>query len=178
MAGFADRPVETVAGLVSAAGGAKVIADWQALYDAVLSGETVILMSGQSVGLAANTQGSKRRSVEEPSTESVVRGPREGFTEEMDTNVALIRTRIRSPKLWLETRTVGRLTRTRVGVMYIKGIVNDKVVQEVRTRLDRIDIDGILESANIEELIQDEAMTPFPTIYNSERPDSIAARNT
>lgn len=175
LAGFADRPIEIVTGLVSAAGEAKVIADLEAMYDAVLSGETVILMAGQAVGLAANTQGCKRRGVEEPSTQSVVRGPREGFTEEMDANVALIRTRIRSPKLWLETRIVGRVTRTGIGIMYIKGIVNDKVVQEVRTRLERIDIDGILESGNIEELIQDEAMTPFPTIYNSERPDSIAA---
>ena len=59
--------------------------------------------------------------------------------------------------------------------MFIKGIVNDKVVEEVRKRLDRIDIDGILESGYIEELIQDETYTPFPTVYNTERPDVIAA---
>src|SRR5699024_11838901 len=66
-------------------------------------------------------------------------------------------------------------TKTDVAIMYIKGIVDDEVVKEVRRRLDRIDIDGIFESGYIEELIQDETITPFPTLYNSERPDVIAA---
>ncbi|TCM88602.1 GerA spore germination protein [Paenibacillus sp. BK033] len=59
--------------------------------------------------------------------------------------------------------------------MYINGVVTDKIVDEVRNRLSRIDIDGILESDYMEELIQDSAYSPFPTIYNSERPDVIAA---
>ncbi|MFD2879848.1 spore germination protein [Paenibacillus rhizoplanae] len=67
------------------------------------------------------------------------------------------------------------MTKTDLAVMYIQGVANDKVIQEVHERLDRIDIDGILESGNIEELIQDETYTPFPTVYNTERPDVVAA---
>jgi spore germination protein KA len=169
------NPIETVRNKVSAAGEQKTIVDFASLYESVLSGETVILIDGQAVGLSVDTKGGNSRAVEEPTTQSVVRGPREGFVESMDTNISLLRRRIKSPKLWLETKTIGRVTQTNIGILYVKGIVNDKIISEVRTRLDRIDIDGILESGNIEELIQDEAITPFPTIYNSERPDVIAA---
>jgi spore germination protein KA len=145
------------------------------LYTSILSGETVILVDGYPYGFALNTIGGNNRAVEEPTTQSVVRGPREGFNESISTNISLIRKRIKSPNLWLETMTIGKVTQTAIGVMYINGIVNDKLIAEVNERLERIDIDGILESGNIEELIQDETFTPFPTLYNTERPDVIAA---
>jgi spore germination protein KA len=172
---FNVKPIENIRNIVSAAGEPQIVVDFPTVYESILSGKTVILIDGQAVGLSADTKGGSRRAVEEPTTQSVVRGPREGFIESMDTNIALLRNRIKSPKLWLETRSIGRVTHTKVGILYIKGIVNDKIIEEVRTRLERIDIDGILESGYIEELIQDEALTPFPTIFNSERPDVIAA---
>ncbi|MGG1516334.1 spore germination protein [Paenibacillus oryzisoli] len=156
-------------------GNTKTIFDYTALYASILSGETVILVEGYPYGLAVNTIGGNNRAVEEPMTQSVVKGPREGFNESISTNISLIRKKIKSPNLWLETMTIGRVTQTSIGVMYINGIVNDKLIAEVNERLQRIDIDGILESGNIEELIQDETFTPFPTLYNSERPDVIAA---
>lgn len=88
---------------------------------------------------------------------------------------SLIRRRIKDSNLKLEMKNIGRVTKTDVAIMYIQGIADHKVVDEVRCRLERIDIDGILESGNIEELIQDATYTPFPTIYNTERPDSAAA---
>jgi len=75
----------------------------------------------------------------------------------------------------MESKIIGKRTKTNVAMMYIKGIANDKIVKEVRLRLDRIDIDGILESGNIEELIRDEPYSPFPTILNTERSDVVAA---
>jgi spore germination protein KA len=111
----------------------------------------------------------------ESTTETVVRGPKEGFTENLRTNTALIRRKIKTPHLWLESKKIGRETVTDVAIMYIDGIANEKVIKEVHSRLDRIEIDGILESGYIEELIQDEALSPFPTVYYSERPDKIAA---
>lgn len=153
----------------------KEVADYETLYTALLSGNAIILFDGQMQGFAVGVSEWNQRSVTEPATETIVRGPRESFTESIRTNSALIRRKIKDRNLWLETRTVGRVTKTDVAMMYIKGIANDKVVEEVRKRLDRIDIDGILESGYIEELIQDEAYTPFPTIYNTERPDVVAA---
>lgn len=151
------------------------VRDFEALLHAVLSGYTVILLDGETAALSAGTQGWKDRGVTETSTESVVRGPREAFSETLRTNTSLIRRKIKDPNLWLETMQIGRVTKTDVAIMYIHGIASDQIVEEVRSRLGRIDTDSILESGYIEELIQDETYTPFPTVYNTERPDVIAA---
>ncbi|MCU6710772.1 spore germination protein [Paenibacillus sp. J5C_2022] len=156
-------------------GEVKPIADFDGLLHSLLSGEAIILLDGYAEGIAAGTRGWKDRGVSEPAAESVIRGPRESFSETLRTNTALLRRKIKDPNLWLETRQIGRVTKTDVSVMFINGIANDGVVEEVRSRLDRIDIDAILESGYIEELIQDKTYTPFPTVYNSERPDVIAA---
>ncbi|WP_199613641.1 spore germination protein [Paenibacillus alkalitolerans] len=158
-----------------AIGEIKEATDFEMILNAVLSGDTAILIDGQSVGIVSGTKGWKDRGVTEPSSQTVVRGPREGFSESLRTNTALIRRKIKDSNLWLESMQVGRVTKTDVALMYIKGIVNDEVLQEVRTRLQRIQIDGILESGNIEELIQDDTFTPFPTVFHSERPDTIAS---
>lgn len=151
------------------------ITDFKNLYNALLSGDAVILIDGQTQGIVASARGWKDRGVTEPASENVVRGPREGFSETLRTNTALLRRKIKDPNLWLETKQIGRVTKTDVAVMYIKSIANDKLVAEVHERLNRIDVDSILESGYIEELIQDETFTPFPTVYHSERPDVIAA---
>jgi spore germination protein KA len=102
-------------------------------------------------------------------------GPKDGFNESIGTNISLVRRRIKSPNLWVEPMKIGEVTQTDVALMYIKGIVNDKLVHEVKERLNRIRFDSILESGYIEELIQDETFSLFPTIYNTERPDTVAA---
>ncbi len=156
-------------------GDMKEISNFQDFYSHILSGDTVILIDGYREAFAVSSKGWKDRSITEPTTETVVRGPKEGFTETLRTNTALIRRKIKDPNLWVETKQIGRRTQTDVAIMYINGIADESIVKEVHTRLDRIDIDGILESAYIEELIQDEVHTPFPTVYNTERPDVIAA---
>ncbi|MED4886308.1 spore germination protein [Lysinibacillus fusiformis] len=150
------------------------IENFTSLYYAILNGETVILLDGFAEGIVTSTKSAKDRAVTEPSTESVIRGPRESFTETLRTNTALIRRKIKSPNLWIKSRVIGEVTQTDVAVMYIHGIASDKIVAEVLARLDRINIDGILESGYIEDFIQDSKNTMFPTVYNSERPDVIA----
>ncbi|MEK4508449.1 spore germination protein [Paenibacillus sp. FSL K6-2524] len=156
-------------------GEVKDVYEFDSLFTSLLSGDAILLLDGYAQGFTLGMRGWKDRGVTETSTETVIRGPKEGFTESLRTNTALIRRKIKDPHLWLETKEIGRVTKTSVSIMYIKGIVNDKVVQEVHTRLDRIDIDGILESGYIEELIEDETYTPFPTVYHTERPDVVAA---
>ncbi|ODV56528.1 spore germination protein [Lysinibacillus fusiformis] len=150
------------------------IENFTSLYHAILNGETVILLDGFAEGIVTSTKSAKDRAVTEPSTESVIRGPRESFTETLRTNTALIRRKIKSPNLWIKSRVIGEVTQTDVAVMYIHGIASDKIVTEVLARLDRINIDGILESGYIEDFIQDSKNSMFPTVYNSERPDVIA----
>lgn len=156
-------------------GGVEEVYDFDHLYDAILTGDTVILVDGYSNGFIANTKQWEDRGVQETSVQTVVRGSREAFSENLRTNTALVRRRINNRNLWLETVQIGDMTQTKVAMMYIKGVVQDSVVAEVKERLGKIEIDGILESGNIEEMIQDHTFTPFPTIYNTERPDSVAA---
>ncbi|MGF6947654.1 spore germination protein KA [Neobacillus sp. B4I6] len=156
-------------------GTVKVIKDWNGLMLSILSGDTIILIEGWAEAISGSTRGGESRGVEEPSSQVVIRGPKDGFTESIGTNVSLVRRRIKSPNLWLETMKIGDVTQTDVAFMYIKGIANDKLVQEVKQRLNDIEIDGVLESGYIEDLIQDQPFSPFPTVYNTERPDSVAA---
>ena len=140
----------------------NVVTSWNELIMSVFSGDTVILINGWAQGISGSTRGGESRAITEPSSQVVIRGPKDGFTESIGTNISLIRRRIKSPNLWLEHMKIGAVTQTDIGIMYIKGIVNDKLVEEVKDRLQAIEIDAILESGYIEELIQDETFTPFP----------------
>lgn len=144
------------------------------LFASLLTGETVLLVNGLSTYFAVSTQSWKQRAISEPETEAAVRGPKEGFTESLQTNITLIRRRIKTPRLKFETFKVGTLTNTAVCISYIDGIVNDKIVAEVKERLQRIKIDGVLESGYIEEYIEEAPFSMFPTIHSTERPDKVA----
>jgi spore germination protein KA len=169
-----QEALEIIAEEVVALGSVKTVSDWDELFLSLMSGETIILVDGTNKVLSAGTKGGEKRSIEEPSTQMSVRGPREGFTESIRTNTALVRRRIKNPDLWLESMKIGRVTKTDVAIMYINGIANDEIVEEVRKRLKRINIDSILESGYIEQLIEDQTMTTFPTLYHTERPDMVA----
>ncbi|ASA26257.1 spore germination protein [Paenibacillus donghaensis] len=158
------------------AGEAERQDDWKELLLAVLSGDTVILVDGYAQSIICATRGGEWRSVSEPTSQLVVRGPKDGFVESVATNISLIRRRIRSPKLRLEYTKIGSVTQTHVALMYIQDTASEDLIREVRERLHKISIDEVLESGFIEELIQDKTFTPFPTLYNSERPD-VAAGN-
>lgn len=146
------------------------------VLDGILSGFTVLLIDGVSRALLVETIGLESRSVSEPQTESVIRGPREGFTERLQVNTALLRRKIKAPDLRLEKMTLGRVTRTDLCIAYIQGIANDKIVEELKRRLQRIDIDGVLESGYIEGFIEDAPFSMFPTVGNTEKPDIVAAK--
>ncbi|WP_347548575.1 spore germination protein [Pseudalkalibacillus hwajinpoensis] len=156
-------------------GDVKKIGDFDSLYLHVLSGDTVVLLEGYTKGFSIGSRGWEDRGVNEPSSQTVIRGPKDGFSETLRTNTALVRRKIKDPNLWIETKPIGKKTRTDVALVYLKGVADDKIVEEVRERLLRINIDGILESGYIEEFIQDETYSPFPTVFNTERPDTLAA---
>lgn len=151
------------------------LTDFDVLFTSLLSGDTIFLVDGYAHGLVIDNKHWEERGVTEAASQTVVRGPREGFSENVRTNTALIRRKIKDPNLWVETKVLGTYTKTNIAIMYINGIVNEKIVKEVHTRLDRINIDGILEGGYIEELIEDSPNSPFPTIINTERPDAVAA---
>ena len=141
----------------------------------VLSGDTALLIDGEQKILVYGTRSFDRRGVEEPLTEAAVRGPREGFTETIRTNTSLLRRRIRHPDLRLESMKAGRLTGTDIILAYIKGIANERLLEEVRLRIAAIDTDSILDSGYIEEFIEDSPYSIFPQIEHTERSDKAAA---
>lgn len=146
----------------------------QDIIDHILSGDTVLLMDGMEQAIFISLKEWDHRAVEEPQTEVVVRGPREGFTENIRTNTSLIRRRLKTPKLKMELITVGRLSKTNIVITYLEEIADDSIIAEVRERISRIDIDAILESGYIEEMITDNPFSIFPQISYTERPDKMA----
>lgn len=144
--------------------------------DNFLSGDTILLVDGSKEALNINLRGWKTRSIEEPKTESVVRGPREGFSESLRINTSLLRRKIKNTNLMFESVKLGTQTNTDVCIAYIKGIVNPKLIEEIKGRLKWINTDAILESGYIEQFIEDSPFSIFATIGNSEKPDKVAAK--
>ena len=143
--------------------------------DAVLHGSAALLVDGEPTALLLDVRAFEHRTVDEPRIESVIRGPREGLVESLRTNTALIRRRLRTPQLKLDPVRVGRLSRTEIVVAYIRGVAPDVLIQEVKRRLSRIRIDAVIDSAYVEELIEDAPYSPFPQVLATERPDIVAA---
>lgn len=140
----------------------------------ILSGNAVIMVDGQKKALSLEIGNISQRAVEEPSTQTIIRGPKEAFNEDINTNISLVRKRIKNPRLKFERYYVGFETKTMVAIGYIGNITNSDILKEVRSRIQQIDINMILDSGNIEEFIADKSFTVFPLIYNTERPDSIS----
>lgn len=151
------------------------ISDTTLMVNQILSGQTILLVEEIDVAFLLPSQYSAGRAIAESESEQVIRGPREGFVESIDTNVMLIRRKIKSTSLKIEYITLGKQTQTKVAVVYLKGVADDALVSEAHNRLSRIEIDGILESSYIESMIEDAPLSPFPTIFNTERPDRLCA---
>lgn len=150
--------------------------DLDTLIDGCLQGDTVLLVDGLDQGLIITTKGWDKRSVTEPQSESVVRGPREGFTENLRTNTALMRRRIKSPQLRMDHMVIGQKTRTDVCVVYIDGVADPGVVDTLKKRLQAIQIDSVLDTGYLEQYIEDAPFSPFATVAYSEKPDVAAGR--
>lgn len=160
---------------VLAVGEIEEVRTFEDVLRGVLSGDTALFVDGSDIAVTINTRGWKQRSIEEPVTEPLVTGPREGFVETLRVNTALIRRRITSPYLRFESMRIGRITRTQVTIAYVEGIVNQKVLDEVRSRLSRVEVDELHGSTHLQELIEDAPSSAFDTVFRSERPDKVAA---
>ncbi|PUA37783.1 hypothetical protein C8Z91_18830 [Paenibacillus elgii] len=141
----------------------------------VLGGDTGLIVECNNKALLLGMRGMEKRSINEPDTESVVRGPREGFVENIRTNTSMVRRKLKTPHLKMKPMTLGRESNTNVVVTYLDDLADPSVVHEVVKRLEKINIDAVLESGYIEELIQDSTYSPFPQLQYTERPDVVAA---
>ncbi|WP_139902193.1 spore germination protein [Clostridium thermarum] len=142
----------------------------------LLSGSAVIFIDGETTALSTSVSEFQGRNVEEPSVDSVLRGPREGFTESLSTNKALLRKKIKDSSLKFENIVIGNRTNTDICISYMKGIAHEDIIETVRNRLKNIQTDAILESGYLEEFIGDSSFSFLPLIGNTEKPDIVAAK--
>ncbi|MDF2964598.1 MAG: GerA spore germination protein, partial [Paenibacillus sp.] len=141
----------------------------------ILEGKVAILAGGCPYAFLADLTEFKQRSIDEPSNEASIRGPREAFTETLRTNTSLIRRKIKSPSLKFEAFQVGTKTNTQIMIAYVDGTVDTNVLVEVKKRLGNIKSSQVFDSSYIEEYIEDSPFSVFPQIMNTERPDTVAA---
>ncbi|WP_144556004.1 spore germination protein [Bacillus sp. X1(2014)] len=146
-----------------------------ACIDAIGTGNPVLLFDGFEEAFSLGLLKFEKRSIEEPQAETSVRGPREGFTESLGVNTSLLRRIIKDPALKMKTVHIGKYTKTKVVISFIEGLADKTLIEEFENRLNRINIDGVLESGYIEQFIEDNPYSPFPQILYTERPDVVCA---
>ncbi len=135
------------------------------------NGFTCVFVEGKNDIIAIETKGELDRGVSEASSEAVIRGPRDSFTENFMTNLGLLRKRIKDPNLWIKELTIGKRTETKIAIAYIHGIAREKSIKKIEKTLRNIDIDGILDSGYIREYLIQDKKTVFPMVISTERPD-------
>ncbi len=144
--------------------------------DKLTYGSVAIFINGINKSYIINLNKWEKRTIEEPQAEAVVRGPKEGFIEDISTNKVMLRRRIRNRDLVFEDYTIGKQTKTKISIAYIQGIVNEQILKEVKIRIRNIDIDAILESGYIEQLIEDNPYSLISTIGDTQKPDVVAGK--
>ena len=149
---------------------------WAEMLDEVLMGNTALYISGLPAALLIDAKQFPARQPELPETEKVVRGSKDGFTETLLVNMGLIRRRLRDQKVRFEIMKVGQRTQTDVCIGYIEDITNPKLLESVRDKIKKVQVDGIpLADKQLEEMMIKRGWSPFPMVRYTERPDVVAA---
>ncbi|MDD4048633.1 MAG: spore germination protein [Clostridia bacterium] len=168
--------IDQISRTLLSVGQVKKVDTFADLLQKIFDGLTIIMFDGLSEVLSIDIRGGQERDISEPTRENTLRGCREGFVENIDVNIALVRRKIRDPKLVVEKTIVGRRGRTDVAFLYIEDIADPRIVKEVKERVAKIDIDGRVCAGSIEQWIEDSPYSFFPQILATERPDKVAAQ--
>lgn len=147
----------------------KEVNNYDDIVNLLVNGFTIILINNKDI-LAIETILNLSRGIEKTDCEKSVTGPKDSFNEHFNTNVGLIRKRIKSNKLKLETMNIGKYTNTKVGIMFVENIYKPKLKNNIINKLKKINIDGIIDSAYLKKYLTD-SKSIFPTIKETERPD-------
>ncbi|THE15380.1 spore germination protein [Bacillus timonensis] len=138
-------------------------------------GNTILLVDGETKALAIGTAKFQSRSVEKAENEVVVKGPKEAFNEKADTNISLIRKKIRSENLIVESTTVSKRSNNELFILYIKDLTNDKMIQNIKERVSSLDVDAIQNLSLLEQYIEERPKSIFPSTLYTERPDRASS---
>lgn len=160
---------------VLSAGQIKTAGELSGVVKDILSGCALLLFDGCDQALSLAIQGYEKKGIGDTKTETVIRGPQEGFTDDLGTNITMIRRRIKDERLRIVTKSVGRVTQTDVSVVYLEGMADHEVLKQIELMFEELGLKTVLEGEFVEEYLQRDKYTVFPTVFNTERPDSIAA---
>lgn len=149
----------------------KIAETYEDLFYYLASGFTAIVVDGSNKAMVVETRKQLDRGVVEATTEAIVRGPKDSFTENHNANIGLIRKRIKDPKLWFQEIIVGKRTKTKVTISYLSDVVEQDKIDIIKKKIKKIDIDGILDSGYLREFLTDSKYGDFPQMISSERPD-------
>ncbi len=144
--------------------------------DGILNGDCIVMMDGDARALRCGVKQWEVRAIAEPPTSTVIKGPREGFNEDIKTNLILLRRKLRSKDLKIDFLKSGKYTNTNIALAYVDGIVDKDLVKEVTKQIEAIDIDGILDSSYIAKYLEKKAYSIFRQVGTSEKPDIVAAK--
>ncbi|MBQ7373385.1 MAG: spore germination protein [Clostridia bacterium] len=144
--------------------------------DDILAGKTVVLIDGKRKGLSADLKKFEVRAISEPPTGLSIKGPRNGFNESIKSNLSLLRRYIKSTDLKVENFQKGRYTKTDISLVYISTIANDNLVQKIKKKLEKIDIDGIPDSSYVAKILNERKTSLFKQTGSTERPDVLMER--
>lgn len=146
-----------------------------AIVQALLDGYCAILTENESEALLASAAQTEGRSITEPKDEQTIVGPHEGFVENLNTNLYLVRKRLRHPRLKVRQFTVGKLTNTKAAMLYVEGLVDPGIVAECARRISTITMDQVFSVGNIADWIDEHPLSPLPMMLRTERPDRVVA---
>ncbi|MCQ6561727.1 spore germination protein [Paenibacillus mendelii] len=153
----------------------SAVSDFDSCVRGLLDGQCILLLPHANQALLLDAANPAHRDITEPQTETTVRGPREGLTEDIKLNLSLLRKRIKTPGFRMEQYELGTTTQTKIIIAYLQELAPADVVNDFRSRLQSIHTDGVIGSSYVEEWIQDSMVSPFPTLLESERPDVVAS---
>jgi len=151
----------------------KKFSTFKDAFSSVNIGDCALFVDTLPVAFVFDIKGFESRSISEPKNEIVVRGSQESFVEKLRTNTSMIRRLISNENLIIENTSVGKVSKTKIAICYIKDIANNDLISEVKYRINNLSIDSIISSGQLEQLIQDNNSL-FPQIIASERPDKAA----
>jgi len=152
-----------------------VSGQWQAIKQGIADGRAAVFVEGEGQAILLDTRGYEYRTVSFPQNEKVVRGPHEGFNENLRTNITLLRRLIRREDLVCEMRDVGGKNNLKAGIVYLEGSANRELVEEVKRRLARVDTRMVMTTGILEQLTERYKYNIFPQMLSTERPDRAAA---
>lgn len=155
---------------------ASEIENFSDIKNAIMDGFVVMIVDGEEGAIKINAINTYKRAVAEPPTSNVIRGPREGFIEDININISLIKKRLKTEKLKIENFIVGKYTRTKVALLYLNGIASKKVVNEIRKIVKEIEIDGIIDSYYIQTYLYKRPGSIFKQCGTCEKPDVAVAK--